>query len=159
VAPSLTTGRRRGPPGAPSHPQGGANWFVGATLRWNLFNGFGDKARIQEAGHALRSAEAQKQQAEAGIRLHVRRAYADVRAAQERIGVTNAAVAEAEESLRITKNRYESGLSTVTDLLRNETALLEARMRRLAAIHDQRVAAVFLEQAAGTLSENSQVLQ
>ena len=49
-----------------------------------------------------------------------------------------AAVAQAEESLRITKNRYDSGLTTVTDLLRNETALLEARTRRLAAIHDQR---------------------
>jgi outer membrane protein TolC len=67
-------------------------------------------------------------------------------------------VAEAEESLRITQNRYESGLSNVTDLLRNETALLESRTRYLAAVHDQRIAATMLELAAGRLSADSEVL-
>ena len=93
------------------------------------------------------------------VRLEVFRAWADSRAAEERIAVAAAAVAQAEESLRIIKNRYDSGLATVTDLLRNETALLEARTRRLAAIHDQRVAAAQLELAAGTLSADSEVLQ
>jgi outer membrane protein TolC len=43
-------------------------------------------------------------------------------------------------------------------LLRTETAVLEARTRRLAAIHDQRIAAAMLELAAGTLTESSEVL-
>jgi outer membrane protein TolC len=72
--------------------------------------------------------------------------------------VAKAAVAEAEESLRITQNRYESGMSNVTDLLRNETALLESRTRYLAAVHDQRIAATMLELAAGRLSADSEVL-
>ena len=80
----------------------------------------------------------------------------DVRA--QRIEVTTASVAGAEESLRITQNRYASGFSDVTDLLRTESAVLDARTRRLASIHDQRVAATMLELAAGTLSEASEVL-
>lgn len=139
--------------------RGGANWFVGATMRWNLFNGFATQAGIAEAGHALRSARAELERAEAGVRLQVRKAHADLLAAQERIAVAEAAVAQAEESLRITKNRYEAGMSTVTDLLRNETAALEAKLRRLAAIHDQRLAAAQLELAAGVLSADSKVLQ
>ena len=71
---------------------------------------------------------------------------------QQRIEVAKAAVAEAEESLRITQNRYEAGMSNVTDLLRNETAVLESRTRYLAAVHDQRIAATMLELAAGRLS-------
>jgi outer membrane protein TolC len=67
-------------------------------------------------------------------------------------------VAEAEESLRITQNRYEAGISNVTDLLRTETAVLDARTRYLAAIHDQRIAATMLEMAAGRLSADSEVL-
>jgi len=47
----------------------------------------------------------------------------------------------------------------VTDLLRNETAVMESRTRRLAAIYDQRVAAAMLELAAGILSEDSDVLK
>lgn len=139
--------------------RGGANWLAAVSLQWNLFNGFGDRARLQAATQGLRRAEAEQERAGSGIRLEVRRAYADLRAAQQRIGVAQAAVAEAEESLRITQNRYTAGLANVTDLLRNETALLESRTRRLAAVHDQRVAAVALELAAGKLSETSEVLR
>ncbi len=138
--------------------RGGANWLVSIGLRWNLFNGFSDKARIEESKFALRRSEAQQEHASSAIRLQVRRAFADLRSAEQRIEVTKASVAEAEESLRITQNRYESGLSNVTDLLRTEAAVLEARTRYLAAIHDQRIAAAMLQLAAGTLSADSEVL-
>jgi outer membrane protein TolC len=94
-----------------------------------------------------------------GIQLQVQAAYLDFQSAQERIEVASATVAMAEESLRITKNRYQNGLATVTDLLRNETALLETKTRRLAAIHDQRLSAAMLELAAGTLSSASAALK
>jgi outer membrane protein TolC len=140
------------------YDRGGANWLVSIGLRWNLFNGFSDKARIEESKFALRQSEAEQERADSAIRLQVRRAYADLRAADQRIEVAKASVAEAEESLRITQNRYETGLSNVTDLLRTETAVLEARTRHLAAIHDQRIAASTLELAAGTLTADSEVL-
>ena len=140
------------------YDRGGANWLVSIGLRWNLFNGFSDKARIEESKFALRRSEAEQERAGSAIRLQVRRAYADLRAAAQRIEVAKASVAEAEESLRITQNRYETGMSNVTDLLRTETAVLEARTRHLAAIHDQRIAAAMLELAAGTLTADSEVL-
>ena len=49
-------------------------------------------------------------------------------------------------------------MSNVTDLLRTETAVLDARTRYLAAVHDQRIAATMLELAAGTLTADSEVL-
>ena len=137
--------------------RGGANWFAGVTLKWNLFNGLADKARIEEAVAAERQAKAQQRRAESGIRLQVRKAYLDLKSAQERVGVTNAAVAQAEESHRIIQNRYRNGLTTVTELLRSETALLSARTRRLAAIHDQRIAAAQLLESAGTLNKDSEL--
>ncbi len=139
--------------------RGGTNWYVGASLRWNLFNGFADQGRISEATQALRAARADSRRAESGIRLQVRGAHAEMTGSRERLEVATATVEEARESLRITKNRYEAGLTTVTDLLRNETASLEASTRRLAAIHDLRVAAVMLELAAGVLSADSEVLR
>jgi outer membrane protein len=138
--------------------RGGASWLASASLRWNLFNGGADRARVKEAAYDVERARALESQANSQVRLQVRRAYADYRSAAERIEVAQAAVSMAEESLRITKNRYDSGLSNVTDLLRTEAALLEARNRRLAAIYDQRLAAVGLELAAGTLSDKSEVL-
>lgn len=138
--------------------KGGANWLASIGLRWNLFNGNGDKARIEESSHWLERAHADEQRVNSAVRLEVRRAWASLRAAQQRIEVAKAAVAEADESLRITQNRYEAGMSNVTDLLRNETAVLESRTRYLAAVHDQRIAATMLELAAGRLSPDSEVL-
>ncbi|MGA2271340.1 MAG: TolC family protein [Bryobacteraceae bacterium] len=138
--------------------RGGANWMASVSVRWNLFNGFADKARIAESSHLLRRAESDEQRTDSAVRLQARRSSADLRAAEQRIDVAKAAVAEAEESLRITQNRYQAGMANVTDLLHNETALLESRTRYLAAVHDERVAATLLEYAAGRLSADSEVL-
>jgi len=140
------------------YDKGGANWLVSIGLRWNLFNGFSDKGRIEESRYALRRTEAEQERVGSAIRLQVRRAFADLRSAAQRIDVAEASVREAEESLRITQNRYEAGIGNVTDLLRTETALLDARTRRLVAIHDQRIAAAMLELAAGTLTADSEIL-
>jgi outer membrane protein len=138
--------------------KGGAIWLASIGLKWNLFNGLADKARIEESTHWLERARADEQRVDSAVRLEVRRAWADLRAAQQRIEVAKAAVAEAEESLRITQNRYQAGMSNVTDLLRTETAVLESGTRYLAAVHDQRIAATMLDLAAGRLSPDSEVL-
>ena len=68
-------------------------------LHWNLFNGMADKARIEESSHLLERAHADEQRMDSAVRLEVRHAWADLGAAQQRIEVAKAAVAEAEESL------------------------------------------------------------
>jgi len=138
--------------------RGGENWLVSIGLRWSLFNGGADKAKIAESEAAIRRTTAEQARAESGIRLQVRQAWANLKAAQQRMDSAQAAVTEAQESLRISQNRFSVGLSTVTDLLRTETAFLETQTRYLAAVHDQRIAAAMLEFAAGTLNPDSEVL-
>lgn len=138
--------------------RGGVNWLASIGLRWNIFNGLSDKARVREAAHGITRAQSDEKRVDSAVRLEVRRAWASLAAARQRIEVAKAAAAEAEESLRITQNRYHAGMSTVTDLLRNETAVLESRTRYLAAVHDQRIAAAALELAAGSLTPDSEVL-
>lgn len=138
--------------------RGGDNWLVSIGLRWNLFNGFADRARIEASVAAQRQADAERARTESGVRLQVHQAWANLKAAQQRIATARVAAEEAQESLRISQNRYEAGLITVTDLLQAETALLETQTRQAAAIHDQRVAALLLQLASGTLSADSEVL-
>lgn len=137
--------------------QAGANWFIGGGLRWTLFDG-STKRKVEEAAHATATAQAQERQVTAQVALQVRQAEARFNAAKERLGVTEAAVTESEESVRIVRNRYEAGLSRVDELLRGELAVLDAQMRRLQAVYDQRLSAIELELAAGTLTEDSHVL-
>lgn len=139
--------------------KGGANWMIAASLRWNLFDGNRSKQMQNEALQQAAAARAAEKQLQLALSLQVRKARTDALAASERIAVTEATVAQAEESLRILRNRYSNGLANVTDILRADTALLDARTRRLAAIYDQRMAAIALEAAAGTLNGASDVLK
>ncbi len=139
--------------------KGGANWLFVASARWTLFDGNRTKAAVAEARHMKAAASASERQMDAAVRLEVRRAEANLEASRERVSTTRDTVAQAEESLRIIRNRYSNGLATVTDLLRSETALLESKTRRLAALYDQRTAAVQLEAATGALNGDSDVLK
>ena len=137
--------------------QGGANWFFGAGLEWKLFDG-GTRHRIAEANHATASSAAKERETAAQLSLELKRAQAAFASAQERIRVAEAAVNQATESLRIIRDRYEAGLSRVDELLRAETALSETRLRHLAAIYEQRLGAVAVALASGSLQEDSDVL-
>jgi outer membrane protein TolC len=139
--------------------KGGANWLFVASARWTLFDGNRTRASVAEARHLQSAASASERQLNAAVRLDVRRAEANLDASRERVATTRDTVAQAEESLRIIRNRYSNGLATVTDLLRSETALLESKTRRLAALYDQRTAAVQLEAATGALNGDSDVLK
>jgi outer membrane protein TolC len=138
--------------------RGGANWIAAAGLRWNVFNGFSDRARETEAKYEIERTRAQARLVESGTQLAARRAWLDLQSAGQRIEVAQASVTMAVESLRIIKNRYEAGLTEVTELLRSETALLESQTRVLEALRDQRMAAVALEAARGKLTKDSDVV-
>jgi outer membrane protein len=134
---------------------GGAYWFTAVTLRWSLWNGGETKARLQQAHFAQIRAAALRRRSDSAVHLEVRKAYLDVKAAAQRVEVASAASAEAEEAHRIIQNRHQAGLTTVTELLRNETALAAARTRYFEAVYDHRVAAATLDHAAGTLAADS----
>jgi outer membrane protein TolC len=63
-----------------------------------------------------------KQVATDGVRLEVRHAYYSLDSARQEVEVARAAIAQAQESLRINQNRYDGGLNTITDLLGAEEA-------------------------------------
>jgi outer membrane protein TolC len=137
----------------------GTNWLAGARLDWNLFAGGADRAGLAEAQARERQAQDQLDWLRSGVQLEVRRAYLDTAAASQRAAAARESVAQAKESLRIIQNRYDAGLVTITELLRAETAQLEARTGYLAALHDWQVARAGLERAAGTLTAGSKLIQ
>ncbi len=132
----------------------GTNWIAGARFDVNLYAGGADKARLAEARANERAAENQVEWFRSGVRLEVRQAYLETRAAHQRVEVMRDSSAQAEESLRILQNRYDAGLATITDLLRAQLAALDARTAYLAALHDWQVARAALERAAGRLTSD-----
>jgi outer membrane protein len=137
----------------------GTNWMAGVRLDFNLFAGGADRARLAEADARQRQAERQLEAFRAGVRLEIRQAYLEVKAAEKRAAAASGAVEQARESLRIIQNRYDAGLTDITELLRAQTAHLEAQTAWLAALHDWHVARAALERAVGRLTAESSLMR
>jgi outer membrane protein TolC len=128
-----------------------SSWVVGAEVRMNLFRGFADTARISEASHAQLRATADHERVVRRVEVDVRAALAQLAAARGRGEAGRAALTQARESQRIIRDRYESGLATVTDVLRAAGATLDAESRATAAEMDVILQTVALNRALGRL--------
>jgi outer membrane protein len=137
----------------------GTNWTAGARLDLNLFAGGAQKARLAEAAANESSAKHGLEWLRSGVMMQVRQAYLDATAASQRAAAAKAAVDQARASLRIIENRYQAGLTDITELLRAQAAQLDARTQYLSALHDWQVARARLEYAAGELTPDSAILQ
>lgn len=128
-----------------------SSWIVGAQVQLNLFRGFADVARVQEARHAEARSAAERERVDRSIELDVRAAVARLEAARSRELAGRAALAQARESQRIIRDRYESGLATVTDVLRAAEAVLDADSRATTAEMAVILQDVALARAVGRL--------
>ena len=116
----------------------------------NLFRGFADSARLAEARHAQTQRALDREKTETAVRVDVRVATARLDAARAAEAVGQRAVAQAHESHRIVRDRYENGLADVAALLTAAEAVQQAEARLAAARVDITVAAATLTRALGT---------
>jgi outer membrane protein TolC len=127
-------------------------YTVGAVVNMNLFSGFRVSGQIAEASQNLKQIRARKSGLELKISMETRSAYYQTQSTWQQIRVAETAVTQAEEALRIVKDRYETDLVTIVELLNAELALQQARTNRLQAIHDYNNAKADLMLAAGILN-------
>ena len=137
----------------------GTNWTAGARIDFNLYSGGAQTARRAESQASQSKAKHDLEWVRSGVLVEVRHSYLEASAAAQRAATARDAVEQARESLRIIQNRYEAGLTNVTETLRAQTAHLEAHTGYLAALHDWQVARAKLEHSAGVLTPDSALLQ
>jgi outer membrane protein TolC len=92
------------------------------------------------------------------VRLEVRRAYYDVDASRHQVEVAHAAISQAQESLRINQDRYDTGLITITDLLGAEESARRSQTDYWEALYRFHTSYANLELASGTLNSQSPVV-
>jgi outer membrane protein len=131
---------------------GGGDYAAGGTVTFNVFDA-GRKERIAQRQAAASIANAQQEQLANQIRFEVVRAYQQYLSARERLKVVAEISAQANETLRIVQDRYQAGITTITELLRAETALVRARSDILAARYDQYVGYANVLLATGRLTD------
>jgi outer membrane protein TolC len=131
---------------------GSGDYLVGASVTFNLFDA-GRSARIAEARAAANLAASQQEHLTNQIRLEVVRAHQQYVSARERLKVAGRIIGQAVEALRIVQDRYQEGLTTITEVLRAETTLVRARLNVLSSRYDYYVGYASVMLATGRLSD------
>ncbi|GJM45589.1 MAG: transporter [Gemmatimonadota bacterium] len=121
----------------------------GASLNFNLFDGFLTKSNIRRAESALVVAEKSLSSAERDVLFQVEQAYLDLEVAREAIVVAGDAVRSSEEDLRLARERFKIGEGTILDVIDAQVNLRRALSTEVASRFDARLAHVALRNAIG----------
>ena len=137
---------------------GGNNWLGGIEVQFDIFQGGAKRAELSRQRALEEKVVAMKQAASDAVRLEVRRAYYETDASRQQIEVARAAIAQAQESLRINQDRYDSGLTTITDLLGAEDAARRSQTDYWEVVYHFQTSYASLELASGSLTPQSPVV-
>lgn len=132
-----------------SHYEDGEVFTVGTVLRWDIWEWGKNHYKVGSSKAQAAKAAEQKRQVADTVSLEVKQAWLDAVEAEQNIGVTQTAIAQAEENFRLYKEQYAEQMATSTDVLDAQTLLTEAKSNYYNALSDYHIAKAGLERAAG----------
>ena len=89
--------------------------------------------------------------AESTIALEVRQKWLEVQTARDRLDFARKATAQADENLRVVRDRYLQGLATNTEVLDGETLRAQAYMNLYNSYYESILAGLRVRRAVGNL--------
>jgi outer membrane protein TolC len=127
----------------------GNSWMAGVKVNYNLFNGHRTSAEISKARAMLGEIRAQQHKLELAFNYEIEQATLALQQADERLQVTTEMVLQADESARLSRERFKEGVILASDLIEVENRLTDARVHSLLAKAARRIAIADLRRAAG----------
>lgn len=111
-------------------------WIASMIMHWNLFKGFQDKNRIQQAKLEKRQRETQLSELKKQICLQVREAYHNVIVARKTISAAGERRRSAQQTFRIIDRRYREGMVSQIEFIDARTTMTEAEINGIVADYD-----------------------
>jgi len=130
-------------------PRYTGTWNVRLSLSVPIFNNFQREAGIVNADANYQSAQAKLRDARIGLDASLTQELTALDAAGAQIDVARTTVASAQEALRMQRERYRLGASTIVDLLTAETTLNQAEVGLVQARYNYLIARAQLEALVG----------
>ncbi len=127
------------------------SYMVGVMAEADIFDGFRRQSAAAGARAQARAQNAEVTKAANNLRLDLTSASIQAGEAWERLEVARKSIANAEEALRITRERYQQGAADIPELLTAQVGLTGTRTRNVAALYDYLTAISNLERARGEL--------
>ena len=112
------------------------NWVLQAGLDFNLFAGGVTAERLRQKERELTLLSRLRDQLADAVQLEVQEGFLSLQTAASRVGVTEQAVGQAKENLRLRQLRYGEGVGTATEVLDAVSLATTAEQNFLNARYD-----------------------
>ncbi|HTR98246.1 MAG TPA: TolC family protein [Bacteroidota bacterium] len=126
------------------------NVVAGVDFRLPIFDGNRTRGMEEEAAANFEAASARKQQVDLMIQADVEQAIAGLKAAADRVTISETNISQADLAVKNARLRYEAGSLSNLDLLDAETELAQARLTNLQAQYDVVAGMIRLHRATGS---------
>ncbi|MBU1319618.1 MAG: TolC family protein [candidate division Zixibacteria bacterium] len=133
----------------PTRDQWDDSWSVGVAVSYDIWNWGRTYHQASQAKAQLNMAKDAMAQLKDAVEFEITADYLSLLKANEAVKVASDGVAQADESLRITRSKFDAGVASTTDLLDTEVALFNARTSYTHAIVDRQLAQARLRSAVG----------
>jgi len=125
---------------------------VGVGISYNLSNLWKENSSLKQSKAREMQLSATNELLNDNIKLDVNKEYQNTDYSKKRIAVFEKSAEQANENYRITKNKYDNGLATMTELLDADAAQIAANVGVINAKADASLAYRKLLQTTGTLT-------
>ena len=126
-----------------------SNWIAGVAVDMNIFDGGAISGRIRASETAMAETRELLRRTQLAIGLEIEQAKLAQQQAVERVSVTAAAIAQAEESAALSRARFSEGALQASELIDVESRLIGANTRHILARADERIALADLRRSVG----------
>lgn len=126
-----------------------STFVVGLQLQIPIFNGFKTPARVEQASITLDQVERQKQGLTEALKTQLQNIVYAIEQTMIRIKGQDKNVEQAQQGYEIARTRFENGLGTQLEVNDAELALRQAKLNKLQAIYDLRIAEAELQMILG----------
>lgn len=127
---------------------------AGVVVGWNAFDGGRHRHEASALMDRASALEELLADLDSRIALDVRCAFLDLEGTCQQLNVTQEAVRQAEENLRIVNEHYATGMIVATEVLQAESMRIQAHCNHHHAIYDAILARMRLRHAAGILAQS-----
>ncbi|MHC1759710.1 MAG: TolC family protein [Negativicutes bacterium] len=125
------------------------NWTIYLTTNWNFMDSGLTSGKVKQAVENFNKAKEQLKQTVDTVKLEVQATYLTMKAAEQSIQTSSAAVGLAEEDYKIKVIRYQAGVGTNLDVLDAQVALTTAKNNYLQAMYSYNNFRAKLERSMG----------
>ncbi len=125
-------------------------WFFGFTGSWDIFDGFATYGRVKQARARLDQSKINYEDSVHKVDLEVETAYFNLQQARETIASQQKNIEQANEAVRLAKERLAAGAGTQLEVLDAQVQLTRARSTELQARADYNNALADFDRATAT---------